>query len=83
MPNVVLPPMQGSLTDYSDIELREMLSTRPWTLIASDHIVTLNAVISKDKRLGVQQPAKSEEISFGTNTFQRGEAADGATHVHA
>lgn len=72
-----------SLTDYSDIDLREMLSQRQWSSIAFDHGVSITAVIAEGKRLGVQQPAKDvEEVAHADTSF-RLSAAEVAAHEHA
>ncbi|MBE7732145.1 hypothetical protein [Devosia faecipullorum] len=72
-----------SLTDYSDVELREMLSSKQWSSIAFDHGVSITAVIAEGKRLGVQQPIKAvEEVAHADTSFRLA-AAEGAAHEYA
>lgn len=66
-----------SFTDYSDIELRKMLSSRQWSSIALEHNISITAVIAEAKRLGVPQPQKSDEVPVEDATFRGASSQEG------
>lgn len=81
-PKVEVPEVK-SFTDYSDVELRTMLASRQWSSVAFQHGVSITAVISEGKRLGVSAPAKeAAEVARADTTF-RISSAEGTPHVHA
>jgi hypothetical protein len=52
-----------SLTDISDVELRELLASgTPWDDIASEYGTTINAINAEGRRLNVQQPSRRQEV---------------------